>query len=119
MALFDNFDDYNKALETARKSQGTLQEQQDVYMESTKAHLNELKASWEDFYDSLADTDSINTLIDGLSLVVSTMASFTDALGGGMNVLTLFGGIAAKTFSSHIGKGINEIITRRQTGQRQ
>jgi len=45
LALFDNFDKYNEALNTAQNAAGTLQEQQDIYMESTKAHLQTLKAS--------------------------------------------------------------------------
>jgi len=67
IALFDNFEKYNEALATAQGAAGTLQEQQDTYMDSTAAHLQTLKASMEDIYDSLADTDSINKIIDALS----------------------------------------------------
>jgi len=36
---------YNEALETSRNSIGTLQHQQDIYMESTQAHINQLNAA--------------------------------------------------------------------------
>ena len=39
MALFDNWDMYEEALATSANSLGTLQKQQDIYMESTEAHL--------------------------------------------------------------------------------
>lgn len=119
VALFDNFDQYESALNTARNAQGTLQEQQDIYMESTKAHLNELKASWEDLYDSVVDMGPINTIIDGLSMVVSLAADFTDALGGGVNALTLLGSIATKVFSTQISKGLNNILTKRDNQKKQ
>lgn len=45
LALFENFDQYNDALLTSQNSMGTLQEQQDTYMESTKAHLETLGAA--------------------------------------------------------------------------
>jgi hypothetical protein len=119
VALFDNFDDYTKALNTARNAQGTLQEQQDIYMESTKAHLDSLKAATEDFYDSLADTDSVEVLADGLAMLATTAANFVDAIGGGINTLTLFGGVATNIFAGQIGKGIGQMITKRQNSQNQ
>ena len=67
LALFDNFEQYNKELAIAQDAAGTLQEQQDIYMESTAAHLKVLKASVEGIYDSLADTDTIDGLIDALA----------------------------------------------------
>ena len=47
IALFDNFEEYNRALGIAQNAAGTLQKQQDTYMESTRAHLNQLKAATE------------------------------------------------------------------------
>ena len=53
MALFENFDKYTEALTTAQNAAGTLQKQQNIYMDSTRAHLNELKAATEDLYNQL------------------------------------------------------------------
>jgi hypothetical protein len=39
IALFDNWDMYKSALETSANAAGTLNEQQDIFMESTTAHL--------------------------------------------------------------------------------
>lgn len=114
LALFDNFEEYNKALNTAQNAAGTLQEQQDTYMESTAAHLQVLKASIEDIYDSLADTDSINGLIDGLSTAATFTANLVDGLGGGGAVLRSLGAIGVTVFSEQIAKGINTTITNLQ-----
>jgi hypothetical protein len=114
IALFDNFEQYNKALNTAQNAAGTLQEQQDIYMESTAAHLQVLKASVEDIYDSLADTDSINGLIDGLSTGATFTANLVDGLGGGGAVLKALGAIGVTVFSEQIAKGLNTTITNLQ-----
>ena len=106
LALFDNFEQYNKALVTAQNAAGTLQEQQDIYMEQTAAHLQVLKASVEDIFDSLADTDSINGLIDGLSTAATFAANLVDGLGGGGAVLKALGAIGVTVFSNQIGAGL-------------
>ena len=114
LALFDNFEQYNKALNTAQNAAGTLQKQQDIHMESTAAHLQVLKASVEDIYDSLADTDSINGLIDGLSTAATFAANLVDGLGGGEAVLKALGAIGVTVFSEQIAKGLNTTITNLQ-----
>ena len=117
LALFDNFEQYNKALNTAQNAAGTLQEQQDIYMESTAAHLDVLRASVEDIYDSFADTDSINGLIDGLSTAATVMSNFIDSIGGGGNLLKSLGSIGVMVFSEQIAKGINTTITNLEIGK--
>lgn len=117
LALFDNFEQYNKALATAQGAAGTLQEQQDIYMESTAAHLEVLRASVEDIYDSLADTDSINGLIDGLSTAATFASNLIDGLGGGEAVLKALGSIGITVFSEQIAKGLNTTITNLEIGK--
>lgn len=115
IALFDNFQQYNKALETAQNAEGTLQSQQDIYMESTAAHLNQLKASVEDIYDSLIDADGMDNIIDDLTTLANLVANFVDSLGGGGQMLKSLGAIGVMAFSTQIAKGINTTITNIQT----
>lgn len=111
IALFDNFEKYNEALETARNATGTLQEQQDIYMQGVAAHLQTLKAAIENIYDSLADTDSINSIADGLTVAANVTANLVDSLGGGVGVLKALGSIGVTVFSEQIARGINTTIT--------
>ena len=113
-ALFDNWDMYNEALETSRNSTGTLQKQQDIYMESTAAHIQKLKTEWEDLYDSLLDTKTINTFLNGLTKVLNLFTNFIDGIGGGGNVLLLFGSTFIKVFQKQIGTEIGNFILRIQ-----
>ena len=106
VALFENWDMYEEALSTSENSMGTLQKQQDIYMESTAAHLQQLKTTSEDLYDSLLDPDGLNPLIDALAILTKGMATFVDSIGGGAGVLLNFGSIGAKVFSKQIAQGI-------------
>ncbi len=117
IALFDKWDEYTKSLETARNAQGTLQKQQDIYMESTAAHLQTLKAATENIYDSLLDTDTMNTLVDGLTDAANLVATFVDSLGGGILILSSLGSIGITVFSQQIAKSINTTITNFETAK--
>lgn len=117
LALFDNWDNYSKAIETSRNAVGTLQEQQDIYMEGTQAHLRQLKTAQEDLFDSFLDSNTINTFADGMTTVVKLMTNFVDAVGGGGNTLLTLGSIAGNVFSKQIAQGLAITITNFQNAQ--
>ena len=119
MALFGNFDKYTSALNTARNAAGTLQQQQDIYMESTAAHLDQLTASIEKIYNSLLDTDSINDLIDGLVTATKAVSNFVESIGGGGNLLKSLGAIGLTVFSRQIAGGIQTTINNLQLAKDQ
>ena len=114
LALFDNFDEYYKALNTARNAAGTLQEQQDIYMESTEAHLESLRTAVEDIFDSLIDPDDVEPLIDLLAELASLTANWIDGLGGGVNILKSLGSVGLMVFGDQIAKSINISATNLQ-----
>lgn len=114
LALFDNWDQYLSTLEQVNNAEGALQEQQDIYMESTRAHLDALTAQWEDLFDSLLDSDSINGVTDFLRGLVGLVTNLVDSLGGGEEVLIAFGSVLARVFSSQISAGLNTFISNIQ-----
>ena len=107
IALFDNWDMYTSTLDAVNDAQGALQEQQDIYMESTRAHLQQLGTQWEDLFDSILDPDTINTGADALAAVVNLVTQLVDGLGGGQEALLAFGAIATKVFSTQMASGLN------------
>ena len=117
IALFDNWDMYVDALNTSQTALGTLQEQQDIYTERTSAHIQNMRTSFEDLYDSILDTDSINTVVDLIGNAASGMATFVDSIGGGGNALLGLGSIAMNVFSKQIANGINTTITNFQSAR--
>ena len=117
IALFDNWGMYESALATSKNAVGTLQKQQDVYMESTEAHLQQLSTQWEDFYDSILDTDTINSLVDALTKVVNLFTQFIDSIGGGKNLFVMLGSTAIRVFDKQIAGGIINFINNIKRGK--
>ncbi len=115
IALFDNWDAYTKSLNVSMEANGTLQQQQDTYMESTAAHLQTLTTNLEDLYDSLLDSDTIEGFSDLLSGLVSGITTVVDGLGGGGNALLTLGSIATTVFRKQISKGIATTINNFKT----
>lgn len=117
IALFENWDMYESALTTSQASAGTLQKQQDIYMESLEAHLQQLSTAGEKLYDTFFNSDSMKDLIDVLTAVVDQFASLTNAIGGGGNLLLSFGSIAVRVFSNQIGSAITGFISNIQAAR--
>lgn len=111
VALFENWDMYEEALSTSENSLGTLQRQQDTYMESTAAHLQQMRTSFEDLYDSMLDESTINGFADIISFTVDRFTDLVDGIGGGSGALLSFGSIAGRVFSKQIAQGIATTIT--------
>ena len=109
MSLFDNWDKYNEALAISKNSMGTLQHQQDIYMESTQAHLQQLSTAWERVYNAMVDKDSVIGVTDGLTTLVKLLAEFTEALGGGIGLLNILGTTAIKVFSTQISRSLVDL----------
>ena len=106
LSLFDNWDQYTKALETSSNAAGTLQNQQDIYMESTEAHLKQLKTETQRTYDLLFNTDTINDFTDIFSNSLEVLNNFIEGIGGGGKALIYFGSIAANVFNKQISDSI-------------
>lgn len=106
IALFDNWDMYTDALNTSKNALGTLQEQQDIYIESTEAKLKKLKATWQDLYAGLIDSNEVNTAVEGLTNIVQVFDNFIDSFGGGASAITSFGVIFSSVFDEQISKAL-------------
>lgn len=104
LALFDNWNMYTDALKTSADAAGTLNKQNETYLESTEAHLNKLTAAQERFQSTILDSDSINTFADVLTDLTDLASSFIEAIGGGSGVLLNFGSILTRVFSKQIAR---------------
>ncbi len=120
-ALFENWDMYESSKTTSENSAGTLQKQQDIYMESTQAHLEQLQTAAEKFKNALFDNEGFNKLIDVLTWVMNQIGDITDAVGGISTLLTGTIGVLAPLFKDKIGKGVvdffNSLNLRKDNAQ--
>ena len=110
LALFENWDMYNEAVNTSVNAVGTLQHQQDIYMESTAAHLEQLRTEADKTYDILFDQNVVNGFTDVITGALSIFNNFLDGIGGGGNALIYFGSLAANIFNNQIGRAIEQQI---------
>lgn len=106
IALFDNWDMYSDALDTSVNSLGTLQKQQDIYLQSTDAKLQKLTTRWESLYSTVIDTDELNTAIDAINGLVQALTTLAGSLGGGFKTIGGTIGIIASLGSNKIAEGL-------------
>ena len=106
VALFENWDMYTDALNMSANAAGTLQEQQEIYLESTAAHLQQLRTEAEKTYDILFDQDTVNGFADVLKGTLGIFNNFIEGLGGGTNAFIYFGSVVGRIFSKQITEGI-------------
>lgn len=109
-ALFENWDKYQAALKVSQNATGTLQEQQEIYMDSIAAHMKQLTAEAENLYQTIFDADAIKDMVDGLTGVVKTIDNIIKGFGGVENVIMAVGSALATAFAPKIGQGISNII---------
>ena len=112
VALMDNWDEFGENLKTASTATGTLQKQQDIYLQSTEAKLKTLKATWQDLYGTLVDKDELNAGIEGLTNLVQVFENFFESFGGGIKSIGMLGAVLSGVFNQQLANGIINIKDR-------
>ena len=110
IALFDNWDMYTKALKTSSNALGTLDKQQGIFMESTKAASEVFKAQQEDLYDSLLNADDIDGYYKALTKILKVVTNLVDVMGGGKGTLLLLSTVFTRLFSKNIANSLTPFI---------
>ena len=110
MALFDNWDMYQTAKNTSATSTGTLQEQQDIFLESLEAHTQALATAGEKVYAALFDSESFKDLLGILTGLTEGLGNFIEGIGGGGNALLMLGSTAMRVFDKQIAEGLSTSI---------
>ena len=108
LALFDNWGMYTDALNTSADAAGELQRQQDIYMDSTAAHLQKLSTEAEKTYDILFDTDSVNSMADAVTGLMSLLNGYLSSFGGGLKTISGLALTVGNIFGNQIGEGLSK-----------
>lgn len=109
ISLMDNWEDFQKNLETAFLAEGTLTEQAQIYAESWEAARKRVKASWEDVYDSLFDEKFFINFDNALSNLLDNIAKVVDSMGGLKGILMGVGYVLTQMYSGKIAEGIRNM----------
>lgn len=101
---------YTNALQTSASAMGTLQRQQDIYLDSTQAHLQQLSTETERTFQTLIDADTIEDLADAANGLLTRFNDILATLGGGTKDFIYFGNLVANIFNKQIGTAITRQI---------
>jgi hypothetical protein len=97
---------YTKSLKVSQESAGALQKQQDIYMESTEAHLQQMRAEAQRTYDIVFNQDTVNSFADALTDALKQFNDYISGIGGGMNALLSIGAQVANLYRKQIGESL-------------
>lgn len=112
VALMDNWDKVQKNILVAANSEGTLQEQADIYAKSWEAAKKRVKASLEELYTTLIDDKFFIGLTDTLSKVISLVTTLAKGMGGVSGILMFVTNILMTKFAPQITMALNSGIKK-------
>lgn len=110
IALMDNWDAFQKNLNIAYDSEGTLEEQQKIYEESWKAANKRLKASFQALYQDLIDDKFFVKMTDFVTSLVDGADDFIDRIGGVKPLLEGVGSLVLGLLSNKIQPAIDNMV---------
>ncbi len=109
ITLMNNWDFFEKNLQTIEGSMGTLQEQQDTFASGWEASRKRVKAAAEDIYDSIFQPEGFIELNNILSTTLGYVADVVDSLGGLPGIILAIGTLFVNTSQNKIVKSLREL----------
>lgn len=108
MALMDNWSEVQKNITIAANSEGTLQEQADIYAQSWEGAKKRLQASLQSIYHDIIDDKTFISMTDNISKVVDGINGLIKGLGGVRGILLT----VANIFAIHYAKEMPKFLER-------
>ena len=109
ISLMDNWESMKDNITSARDSEGTLQEQADIYAESWQAASDRVRAAIEEIFSDLIDDAFFIDLLNALEKILNFVDLLIDSAGGLKGVLLAISSIILKTFNQQIATGIQNM----------
>ena len=109
ISLMDNWESMKENITSARGSEGSLQEQADIYAESWQAASDRVRAAIEGIFSDLIDDGFFIDLLNNLEKVLNFVDLLIDSAGGLKGVLLAVSSILLKTFNQQIATGIQNM----------
>lgn len=100
--LMENKDYFKELVGVAKNSEGTLQEQADIYAEGWEASKKRVQASLEEIYKQLVNDKFFIGLNDTLRDTLNITSKLIDSLGGLPGVLSVVSTLMLKSFGPDI-----------------
>jgi TP901 family phage tail tape measure protein len=110
IALMDNWDFFQDNLAIAKDSEGTLQEQADIYAESWEAASKRVKSAAEQIYNDLLNDKFFIDLNNSLAKTLGFVDQLIKGFGGVQGILLGTGNLIFKLYGTQLSEGINNVI---------
>lgn len=117
MALLENSEMYEENLEAAQNSLGTINQQQQIYLDSLEGKLNTLQSTFEGFINSIFNVDDIKPFIDDITGLIQLLTGFVTSVGS-KSIFSGILGVGTKVFSSNIGDQVMKASENRKARKR-
>lgn len=111
ISLMDNWDFMKQNIASATNSEGSLQEQADIYAESWEAAQKRVKAAWQAIYSDLIDDKFFITILNTIEKLLQGIDNLIDAFGGLSSIVPFIGTILLKTFGNDLSNSIDRVFT--------
>lgn len=109
MSLLGNYDMYKEYTEMSINSEGALEQQNKIYLQSLEAIKNQAQASGEALYNELFDVEVLKSFYSVLSDILDTLTSIVNKSGGLTGILAPLLGISRSGISSILGPSISRL----------
>ena len=94
----DNWDTMKANVQIAQTSEGTLQNQADIYAESREAASKRVRATAESLYTTILNDEGFIKLTNGIAEAIGWVEKLIKMLGGVPGVLALIGSISTRSY---------------------
>lgn len=115
ISLMDNWDFMQENLQTAYNSEGTIQEQADIYAESWEAARTRTKAALEDIYNDLIDENFFISMQNGITNTIKSINDLIEGLGGIKSILLMLSGLFSRQITTLVSQNLSTIRTEIET----
>jgi TP901 family phage tail tape measure protein len=123
ISLMDNYDAFKENVSAAQNSEGTLDQQSEIYAQSWEAARDRVRASLEGIYDKLLDDQFFIGFLNVLDKIIDGVSGLVDGLGGLGGVLTMVGAILIKVFQKDLTESVDRamynIMMKTEKGRQQ
>lgn len=109
VSLMDNWDFFKENVQTSYDSEGTLQQQAEIYEESWAAARDRVRASLEDIYDSLINDNAIIKITDDISGATDALGAFIDGIGGMKGIVLSASSFFMASFANKITGALDNL----------
>ena len=119
MALFENWDQYQKNMTITAGAEGSLDTMQDRWAEGWEAASAKVKNSMQGIWSDLINDKAITNFLNIIAEMVSGIDSLVEGMGGFGNVMTLVAGTIMSKFGNRTTEIFDQIKTniKLATGQ--